>query len=84
MCVRHLSFFLSALISWRSVGVGGGGSFTDKEINESWDISLTQKINSGMVWSACEKKFGADYEQLTFSWAKNEFKMVLKKKSCIV
>ena len=40
---------------------------TDKETDESWDIFIIWKINSGLVWAAgqyCEKKFGADYEQL--------------------
>ena len=40
---------------------------TDKETDESWDIFMIWKINSGLVWATgqyCEKKFGADYEQL--------------------
>ena len=54
---------------------------TDKETDDSWDIFIIWKINSGLVWAAKPvlwKKFGANYEQLLkpffmFSWAKNRF-----------
>ena len=42
---------------------------TDKETDESWDMFIIWKINSGLVRTAgqyCEKKFWADYEQLLF------------------
>ena len=34
---------------------------TDKETDESWDILIIRKINSGLVWAAgqyCGKKMG--------------------------
>ena len=43
-------------------------STTDQETDESWDIFIIWKINSGLVWAAglylWKKKFGTVYEQL--------------------
>ena len=58
------------------------GLHTDKETNESWDIFIIWKINSGLVWAAgpvlwkkvwC--RLWATFEAclFKFSWAKNIF-----------
>ena len=60
---------------------------TDKETDESWDIFIDWKFNSGLVWAAgqyCEKKvcgrLWATFEAcfFMFSWAKNKFRFFWK------
>ena len=44
-----------------SLGVPG----TDKETDESWDISMIRKTNLAVGWAGLQrKKVWADYEQL--------------------
>ena len=60
---------------------------TDKETDESWDIFIIWKINSGLVWAAgpvlWKKSLGPIMINFwglffKFSWAKNKFKIFLK------
>ena len=80
-------FHLKVTLCTKTSFWGKMALITDKETDESWDIFIIWKINSGLVWAAgqyCEKKvwgrlwatFKARF--FMFSWAKNGLKILLK------
>ena len=73
---------LRSFLSPQGNGLGG----TDKETDESWDIFIIWKINSGLVWAAgpvlWKKSLGPIMSNFwgpfffMFSWAKNKSKFI--------